>query len=100
MRCAGNVHSVQDPPAAPSDTLLLPSLKCLYKDIVLIQERPQPEDSRPVLSQSHLTISRQIMRNWDLGKQTLEGLIITGCFNNWLFMNNSPSGIPVFKILT
>ena len=65
MRCAGNVHSVQDPPAAPSDTLLLPSLKCLYKANERIQERPQPGDSRPVMPPSQYTLSRQIMRKWE-----------------------------------
>ena len=55
---------VQDPPASPSDTLLLPPLKCLYKANERIQERPQPGDSRPVLPPSQRTISRQIMRNW------------------------------------
>jgi hypothetical protein len=41
------------PPAPPSDTLLLPPLKCLYKANVRIQERPRPGDSRPVLPPSH-----------------------------------------------
>jgi hypothetical protein len=47
--------TVQDPPAPPSDTLLLPPLKCLYKANVRIQLRPQPGDSRPVLPPSHRT---------------------------------------------
>ena len=57
--------TVQDPPAPPSDTLLLPPLKCLYKANERIQERPQPGDSRPVLPPSQRTLSRQIMRNWE-----------------------------------
>ena len=34
--------TVQDPPASPSETLLLPPLKCLHKANERIQERPQP----------------------------------------------------------
>ena len=56
---------MQDPLAPPSDTLLLPPLKCLYKANERIQERPRPGDSRPVLPPSQRTISRQIMRNWE-----------------------------------
>jgi hypothetical protein len=56
---------VQDPPEPPSDTLLLPSLKCLYKGNARIQQRSQTGDSRPVLPLSQNTISRQIMRNWE-----------------------------------
>ena len=52
------MFTVQDPPAPPSDTLVLPPLKCLYEDNGRIQERPQPGDSRPVLSPSKCTISR------------------------------------------
>ena len=47
--------TVQDPPASPSDTLLLPPLKYHYKTNEHIHERPQPGDSRPVLSPSHHT---------------------------------------------
>ena len=57
--------TVKDPPAPPSNTLLLPSLKCLYQGNERIQERPQTGDSRPVLPPSQSTISRQIMRNWE-----------------------------------
>jgi hypothetical protein len=56
-------YTVQDPPAAPSDNLLLLSPKCLLTDTVRVQELPQPGDSRPVLSPSVRTLSRQIMRN-------------------------------------
>ena len=90
---------VQDPPDVPSDTLLLSSLKCLYKTNVRIQERLQLGDSRPVLTPSQITLSRQIMRNWKPW-QTLESLIITGWFNSCLFINNNPSRLPVFKTLT
>ena len=57
--------TVQDPPASPSETLLLPPLKCLYKANECIQERPQPGDSRPVMPPSQRTLSRQIMRKWE-----------------------------------
>jgi hypothetical protein len=57
--------TVQDPPASPSQMLLLPALKYLYKDNEHTQERPQPGDSRPVMSQSQCTLSRQIMRKWE-----------------------------------
>ena len=57
--------TVQDPPVSPSDTLLLPPLKCLYTDNERIQERPQPGDSRPVIPPSNHTLSRQIMRKWE-----------------------------------
>ena len=53
--------TVQDPSTPPSDILLLPPLKCLYKSKVRIQDLPQPGDSRLVLSSSQLTLSRQIM---------------------------------------
>jgi hypothetical protein len=56
---------VQDPPASPSDTLLLPPLKRLYKANERIQERPQQGDSRPVMSPSQCTLSRHIMRKWE-----------------------------------
>jgi hypothetical protein len=32
--------------------------------------------------------------------RTLESLIITDCFNTWLFINNRPSKLPGFKTLT
>ena len=72
------MFTVQDPPAPPSDTILLSSLKCLYKTNERIQEDPQPGDSRPVLSPSQITLSRQIVRNWNLGKQPLKSLTTTG----------------------
>ena len=56
---------MQDPPASPSETLLLPSLKCLYNANERTQERPQPGDSRPVMTPSQRTLSRQIMRKWE-----------------------------------
>jgi hypothetical protein len=71
---------VQDTPASPSDTLLLLPLKCLHKTNERIQERPHPGDSRPVLSPSRL--------------------IITGCFNSWLFINDRPSKTPGARTLT
>jgi hypothetical protein len=40
------MYTVQDPPDPPSDVLLLPPLKCLYKANVRMQEPPQPGDSR------------------------------------------------------
>ena len=64
--------TVQDPPAAPSNTLLLPPLKCLYKANERIQERPQPGDSRLVLAPSQRTLSRQIMRKWEPWKLNTE----------------------------
>ena len=73
---------MQDPPTPPSDTLLVSSFKCLDKTNVLIHEYTQPGDSRPVLSPSQRTISRQIMSNWEPW-QTLGSLITTGCFNRW-----------------
>ncbi len=57
--------TVQDPSAPPSDTLLLSPLKCLDKTNERIQERSQPGDSRPVMSPSQYTLSRQIMRKWE-----------------------------------
>ena len=59
--------TVQDPPAPPSDTLLLSPLKCLYKVNEHIQKSPHPGDSRPVLAPSQHTISRQIMRSGNRG---------------------------------
>ena len=56
---------MEDPPAPPSDTLLLSPLKYLYKSNEHIQDRPQPGGSSPVLPPSQRTISRQIMRNWE-----------------------------------
>ena len=57
--------TVEDPPASPSETLLWPPLKCLYRVNGRIQERPQPGDSRPVMPPSQRTLSRQIMRKWE-----------------------------------
>jgi hypothetical protein len=71
---------VQDPPASPFETLLLPPLKCLYKANERTQERPQPGDSRPVMSPSQRTVSRQIMRKWEpwttnIGKSNDHGVL-------------------------
>ena len=63
--------TVQDPPASPSETLLLPPLKYLHKDNEHIQECPQPGDSRPVMSPSQSTLSRQIMRKWEPWKTNI-----------------------------
>ena len=63
--------TVQDPPASPSETLLLPPLKCLHKANERIQERPQPGDSRPVIPPSQRTLSRQIMRKWEPWKTNI-----------------------------
>ena len=49
----------------------MPPLKCLYKVNEGIQERPQPGDSRPVMSPSQRTLSRQIMRKWELWKTNI-----------------------------
>ena len=68
---AGNVHGAR-PSCSPTEVLLLPPLKCLYKANVLMQERPQPEDSRPVLPPSQRTLSRKIMRNWEPCKTTID----------------------------
>ena len=57
--------TLQDPPGSPSDTLLLPPLKCLCKANERIQESPQPGDSRPVMPPSQRTLSRPIMRKWE-----------------------------------
>jgi hypothetical protein len=57
--------TVEDPPVSPSETLLLPPLKCLDKANERTQERPQPGDSRPVMPPSQRTLSRQIMRKWE-----------------------------------
>jgi hypothetical protein len=57
--------TVQDPPVSPSETLLLPPLKCLYKANEHTRKRPQSGDSRPVMSPSQCTLSRQIMRKWE-----------------------------------
>ena len=94
--------TVQDPPASPSETFLLPPLKCLYKANEHIQERPQPGDSRPVMSPSQHTL-RYRDRSWgsgNLGKRTLQSLITTEYFNRWLFINNRQSKLPGFKTLT
>ena len=64
--------TVQDPPVSPSETILLPSLKCLYKANERTQERPQ----------------------------TLQSLISTEYFNSWLFINDRQSKLPGFKTLT
>ena len=64
--------TVQDPPSPPSDTILLSPLKWLYKTNVRIQERPQPGDSRPVMSPSQHPLSKQIMRNWEPWKTNIE----------------------------
>ena len=66
----GNFHGT-DPPASPSDTLLLPPLKYLYKVNEHIQERPQTGDSRLVMSPSQSTLSRQIMRKWEPWKTNI-----------------------------
>lgn len=65
------MFTIQDPPVPPSE-LLLPSLKCLYKVNVRIQEGPQPGNSHPVLPPSQCTLSRQIMRNWKPWKTNIE----------------------------
>ena len=49
----------------PVDTLLLPPLESLHSATVRNQERPQPGESRPVLSPSQRTLSRQLMRAWE-----------------------------------
>ena len=46
--CVVETFTVQEPPASPSEMLLLPPLKCLYKANERTQERPQSGDSRPV----------------------------------------------------
>ena len=63
--------TVQDPPASPPETILLPPLKCLHKTNERIQERPHPGDSRPVMTPSHRTLSRQIMRKWEPWKTNM-----------------------------
>jgi hypothetical protein len=60
----GNFQGAR-PSRFPSDTLLLPPLKRLYKANERIQERPQQGDSRPVMSPSQCTLSRHIMRKWE-----------------------------------
>ena len=55
---------VQDPPAPPSDTLLLPPLTSLHSALARNQELPQPGESRPVLPPTQRTLSRQIMKKW------------------------------------
>ena len=52
------MFTVQDPPSPPSEILLLPPLKCLYKVNVRIP--------------SQRTLSRQIMRNWEPWKTNIE----------------------------
>ena len=63
--------TVKDPPSSPSETFLLPSLKCLHKTNERIQERPQPGDSRPVMPPLQRTLSRQIMRKWEPWKTNI-----------------------------
>ena len=92
--------TVQDHPDPPSDTLLLPPLKCFYKTNERIQERPQPGDSRPVIPPSQRTLSRQIMREWEPWTTNIGSLITTEYFNSWLFINSRPSKLPGFKTST
>ena len=58
-------YTVPDPPAPPSDTLLLSPLASLHSVSVCIQDLPQTGESRLVLSPSQRTISRQLMRTWE-----------------------------------
>jgi hypothetical protein len=62
------MYTVQDPPAQapPSEFLLLPPLNCLYKANVRNQEPSQQGDSQPVMPPSQLTLSRQMMRDWEV----------------------------------
>jgi hypothetical protein len=55
---------VQDPPAPPSDTLLLPPLTSLYSANARNRELPQQGESRPVLPPTQRSLSRQIMKAW------------------------------------
>jgi len=92
--------TVQDPPAPPSDILLLPPLNCLHTDTVRIQELPLPGESRPVLPPSQRTLSRQLMRIWEVWKTNIEKSTDTGCSNNWLFTHNKLLSLLVLKIST
>ena len=57
-------YAVQDPPAPPSDTLLLTPLTSLYSVNTLNRELPQQGESRPVLPPTQRSLSRQIMKAW------------------------------------
>ncbi len=53
--------TVQDPPSSPSETILLPPLKCLYKVNEHTQECPQTGDSRPVMPPSEDVLSTRLL---------------------------------------
>ena len=58
-------YVVQDPSAPSSVTLLLTPLTSLYSVITRNRELPQQGESRPVLSPTHCSLSRQIMKAWE-----------------------------------
>jgi hypothetical protein len=59
------MYTVQDHPPPPNESLLLPPLDSLYKTHVRNQELPQPGDSRPVMTPSQNTLSKQMMKKWE-----------------------------------
>ena len=65
------MYIVQDQPLPPSETLLLPPLESLYKVYTRNQELPQPGDSRPVLPPSQHTLSKQMMKKWEVWEENI-----------------------------
>jgi len=57
--------TVQDHPPPPTEFLLVPPLDNLYKDHVGNQVLPQSGDSRPVMSPSQNTLSKEMMKKWE-----------------------------------
>jgi hypothetical protein len=53
---------VHDP---DTEFLIVPTLDNLYKDHVGNQVLPQPGDSRPVMSPSQNTLSKEMMKKWE-----------------------------------
>ena len=86
---------VQDPPAPPSDNLLLPPLASLHSANVRNMELPQPGEQRPVQPPSQRTISRQLMKAWPIWKTNIDSSANTRMLEQLAL--RIPSTIPTTK---
>ena len=66
--------TVQDPPAPPSNILLLPPLTSLHSATTRNMELPQPGELRKVQPPSQRTLSRQLMSAWPLWKTNIQNV--------------------------
>ena len=66
------MYIVQDQPLPASETLLLRPLSSLYKVYTRNQELSQPGESRPVMSPSQHTLSKEMMKNMDFREDNIK----------------------------